>query len=297
MTENKRDSMVFFASYYEAAKNLDDATFKTFISTVMEYGIYGTEPKNLDPISNMAFLLMRPSIDNAKARYENAVENGKRGGAPLGNKNRKKADASTNIQPNSTNIQPNSTNIQPNSTNIQPNSTDFQPNSTDFQPNSTENNLTVSDTDTDTDTDTYTYTDTESEYDSVTNSEAYTDNKDVSVNVCVNENPPTPTAVLGGTHKIARGEYNNVYITTIEMAKLINELGMDKYLQSIEFLSGYITRKPNYKSANHYEDLRGWVQQALTDRGLVPSKEEEAKMEKYKQSGFDIDFEDIFERP
>ena len=59
-------------------------------------------------------------------------------------------------------------------------------------------------------------------------------------------------------------------------------------------------RKPDYKSASHYEDLRGWVQDALKRSGHYGSDEEREKrerLEKARKAGFDFDFEDIYERP
>ena len=94
------------------------------------------------------------------------------------------------------------------------------------------------------------------------------------------------------THTHARGEYENVFISDDEESMLISQLGEKRYKDSIECLSRYIKRKPEYSSASHFEDLRGWVQDRINR--LLPSKDN--KTERIHKAGLDVDLDDIFER-
>ena len=80
------------------------------------------------------------------------------------------------------------------------------------------------------------------------------------------------------------GEYENVYLTDAEKETLYNTLGKERFCASVAHLSRYIKRKPQFKSSCHFEDLRGWVQDAVgkTTDNTNP---------------FDFSLEDIFEKP
>ena len=82
-------------------------------------------------------------------------------------------------------------------------------------------------------------------------------------------------------------------MTQKEYDALRTELGHTRLNRCLEFFSRYLIRKPYHKSAKHYEDLRGWVLDAVAkeDNG-----KKGARHEVYDPS-FDIDLEDIFERP
>ncbi len=97
------------------------------------------------------------------------------------------------------------------------------------------------------------------------------DNENVNVNVNENVYDGTQGAKIceppqsGGVCTL--GEYSNVFLSTEEKKRLIDELTEEKFSESVDYLSRYIRRKPSYKSACHFEDLRGWVQQALITQG------------------------------
>ena len=93
-----------------------------------------------------------------------------------------------------------------------------------------------------------------------------------------------------------RGEHQNVILTDEEESLLITMLGKQRYNESVECLSRYIKRKPDYNSASHFEDLRGWVQERLNR--LLPDKVDKAakRQAHAKKAGLDIDLEEIFER-
>lgn len=98
------------------------------------------------------------------------------------------------------------------------------------------------------------------------------------------------------THACARGEYKNVLLTDAEVQSLVNELGEERYKQSVECLSKYIKRKPQYFSASHFEDLRGWVQDKLDEKAPKKTKNNTIS-DKAIKAGFDINLDDIFEKP
>ena len=89
--------------------------------------------------------------------------------------------------------------------------------------------------------------------------------------------------------KLCEGEYRNVLVTKEEKEKLEKALGRERSRQSVDFLSRYIKRKPDFSSACHYEDIRSWVQDAL---------EKQKKSEiKPRNPSFNISFEDLYEKP
>lgn len=77
-------------SFYEAMKSLPDGERLALYDSICEYSLNGKEPENLSPIANSLFVLMKPNIDSSNRRYRASVENGKKGGAPVGNQNARK---------------------------------------------------------------------------------------------------------------------------------------------------------------------------------------------------------------
>ena len=74
-------SFVFYGSFYEQIKDLPRDMAANIILAAAKYGITG-EVDELSAIEKAIFVPMRVSIDNAKKRYNEAVENGKKGGRP-----------------------------------------------------------------------------------------------------------------------------------------------------------------------------------------------------------------------
>lgn len=73
----KRDSMVFYRSFYEAVKGLSSAERLSCIETIIRYGLDGTEPED-GGVAAMVLQLVRPVIDHNNERYLN----GRKGGRP-----------------------------------------------------------------------------------------------------------------------------------------------------------------------------------------------------------------------
>ena len=84
-----RESFVFYKSFYEAIEKLPEEYQLEVIKAIMEYNFNGTTPE-LSPIADAIFTLIKANLDSASARYDASVENGKKGGAPVGNQNAKK---------------------------------------------------------------------------------------------------------------------------------------------------------------------------------------------------------------
>lgn len=79
----KATSFVFYESFRDASRNLDDATRLALYEAIMDYSLYGEEPDDGNPIAAAMFKLVRPVLDtNAKRR-----ENGRNGGRPANTDN------------------------------------------------------------------------------------------------------------------------------------------------------------------------------------------------------------------
>ena len=74
----KATSFVFYESFRDASRNLDDATRLALYEAIMDYSLYGEEPDEVNPVAAAMFKLVRPVLDtNAKRR-----ENGRNGRRP-----------------------------------------------------------------------------------------------------------------------------------------------------------------------------------------------------------------------
>ena len=79
----KATSFVFYESFRDASRNLDDATRLALYEAIMDYSFYGEEPDDVNPVAAAMFKLVRPVLDtNAKRR-----ENGRNGGRPASTDN------------------------------------------------------------------------------------------------------------------------------------------------------------------------------------------------------------------
>lgn len=83
-----QDSFVFYRSFYEAIKEIDEeATRLAILEALCDYAIFGEEPE-LSGTASALFKLMRPQIDANRKRREN----GKKGGAALKEEGQKVAE-------------------------------------------------------------------------------------------------------------------------------------------------------------------------------------------------------------
>lgn len=75
-----RDGFVFYKSFLEAVKDLDDETKLECLVAIIEYGLYGIE-RELSGIPAIVFKLVKPQIDANNKRFTD----GKKGGRPKKN--------------------------------------------------------------------------------------------------------------------------------------------------------------------------------------------------------------------
>ena len=133
-----RNSFVFYGSYFEAINELPDEEQGQIYKAIIQYGILGEEPQQLSTVGKMCFKLIKPTLDASINRYDVVVNNGKKGGAPKGNKNASKNEqkqAEIEIQNNQK---------QPKNNQKQPKNNQKQPKNNQKQP---KNNLNYNDND------------------------------------------------------------------------------------------------------------------------------------------------------
>lgn len=95
--ENKK-SFVFYESFKKTIDKIDDKDTQLMAyKTIIDYGLYETEPPSEPYEIGLIMEVFMPVIDKAKARYRTCRKNGSLGGAPKGNKNAEKK--TTKIQP------------------------------------------------------------------------------------------------------------------------------------------------------------------------------------------------------
>ena len=98
------DTVIILRSYWESIKDLPDDKRLFFLESIIEYGLNGIEP-TLTGLEKSLWVSMKSSVDANIRRYNTSVENGRKGGAPKGNKNAKKQPELTQNNP----IQPETT--------------------------------------------------------------------------------------------------------------------------------------------------------------------------------------------
>ena len=83
----KATSFVFYESFRDASRDLDDATRLALYEAIMDYSLYGEEPDEGNLVAAAMFKLVRPVLDtNAKRR-----ENGRNGGRPASTDNQEES--------------------------------------------------------------------------------------------------------------------------------------------------------------------------------------------------------------
>ena len=85
-----KDSGVIYKSFVDAVRELDSDIQLDAYNAYYAYMFDGEEYTGSNPVIKALLIMAKPYIDKANNRYEAAVENGKKGGAPKGNSNAKK---------------------------------------------------------------------------------------------------------------------------------------------------------------------------------------------------------------
>ena len=80
-----RSSFIFYRSFYESIKELDETSQYNIYKAIMEHEFEDKEPK-LNGIEKAIFVLIEPQLNANKKRYEN----GKKGGRPKTKQNQNK---------------------------------------------------------------------------------------------------------------------------------------------------------------------------------------------------------------
>lgn len=94
-----KQSMIFYASWKEALKDLPDSVRLEVYEAAIDFAMSGEEPE-LSGTAALAFSFIRQDIIRDMQKYERICErnraNGKKGGAPAGNRNASKAETTQN---------------------------------------------------------------------------------------------------------------------------------------------------------------------------------------------------------
>lgn len=96
-----RESVLFYRSFYEAAKELPDEEFKKVVCAIMDYGLDDIEPE-IDGFAKALFTLIKPQIDANNRRYVNGTKGGRK---PNNNQCEIKTEPKENL--NETKTEPN----------------------------------------------------------------------------------------------------------------------------------------------------------------------------------------------
>ena len=95
--KNDKKSFVFYNSFLEAMKHLNDSEFRECVMRIRDYALEDIDEESASPNINIIMALAKPNLDSARRRYMASVENGKKGaefgklgGAPKGNQNARK---------------------------------------------------------------------------------------------------------------------------------------------------------------------------------------------------------------
>lgn len=73
-----KDSMVFYASWLDAIKNLPREMQGDVLTAIIEYGLYGETTAPLKPITKAMLALVKTQIDINNKRYENSLKGGRK---------------------------------------------------------------------------------------------------------------------------------------------------------------------------------------------------------------------------
>ena len=80
--ESRRDSFIFYRSFWEAIREADEAGQRQLYAAIAAFALDGEEPQ-LTGLIKAVWLAIKPQLEANRKRYEN----GKKGGAPKGSSN------------------------------------------------------------------------------------------------------------------------------------------------------------------------------------------------------------------
>ena len=256
--------MVVYASFYEAFKNLPQEDFGKCLKMLFDYGLYGIEPQEEGVVMAM-FLLIKPQIDSNNQKWLNSLKTKKP------NDEREETASEKEAKSNQTSTKTKAKRKQ----------------------NDSETQAKCNQTESETEANVY---DNVNVYVNENVNEKENENVSVCENVNTYENASAQPKDSSAEAVCMYGEYKNIKMTPKEYEALKSELGYTRLSKCIEFFSRYLARKPEYRSAKHYEDLRDWVLDA------VKKKETDPKSQNMQKKGFygsqwDFDLNELFEKP
>ena len=105
--DEMNDAVLFYRSFYEAIKELDDTTQVQVYNSIFQYALNDVEP-DLKGVASAVFKLIRPHIDANNRRRENGMKGGRKKTEPEPNQNQ--SETKTKPKPNltETKTEPNS---------------------------------------------------------------------------------------------------------------------------------------------------------------------------------------------
>lgn len=73
-----RQSFVFYASFYDAIRDLSDNIKLEVFIAITEYALYGKQPENLKPVARGLFTLIKPNLDVSITKFEAGKKGGRK---------------------------------------------------------------------------------------------------------------------------------------------------------------------------------------------------------------------------
>lgn len=95
MTTERTDKAYFqfYQTFFEAIERLPEERQLGFYKKLVKYGLFGeADDIEISSDDETAFFILKEMIDNQRRRRKANQENGRKGGAPSGNKNAKRDD-------------------------------------------------------------------------------------------------------------------------------------------------------------------------------------------------------------
>lgn len=100
MEKTQNASFTLLRSYYEAYQKMDDHAKLQYIGAIMAYAFDGIDPELSDPMADMAFTLIRPTLENSIQYHAIKRECGALGGRPRKKISCEKNQTETKTKPN-----------------------------------------------------------------------------------------------------------------------------------------------------------------------------------------------------
>lgn len=77
-----RKSCVFYTAWYDAIERLPKKEQLNAFKMLLDYSLRYIEPEDTESKAYTVFIMAKPAIESAERRYNNAIENGRKGGRP-----------------------------------------------------------------------------------------------------------------------------------------------------------------------------------------------------------------------